>query len=80
MEDGERYIDMTLIYRPQGLLCKIINSTPERVVGKYNSSKKDYINHGYGLENIRDVLKKYGSQLMIEETNQEFCIKFVVPS
>lgn len=78
--EGEKYIDVILVYRPQGLLCKITNTAPVRVIGNYHSNKAESSNHGYGLENIRDVLRKYNSQLIIEEIERQFCIKFVIPN
>ena len=79
IENEDKYIDVMLKYCSQGLFCKIVNSTVlMKAINNGRTSKKDSINHGYGLENINDVLKKYDSKLIIERSENKFSLKFTI--
>ncbi len=47
--------------------------------GKILSSKQDAPGHGYGLENIRALVGKYGGTMDCEIRNQEFEMHIVIP-
>lgn len=47
--------------------------TLKRRGNSYDTGKADRRNHGFGLQNINNVVNKYNGQLKIEEENQIFC-------
>jgi len=42
---------------------------------KIKTSKKGQRNHGYGLQIVRDVVKKYDEQVHISHDNNEFSVE-----
>jgi len=60
----KKIIEVGLVCRDERLVFKLINSTSGITIrGKNNmsfkTSKKDYINHGFGIENIKRTVAKY---------------------
>ena len=78
MEQEERRIHLTLLQQDQMLFCKLVNTSKPTDIKDGKTSKKDAINHGMGLNNIRIALKDYGSELQTEYKEGQFILKFVI--
>ena len=55
---------------------RIANSKENRIIsahGKMESDKKE-AGHGYGLENIREIAKRYEGNMEVEYTEKEFVL------
>ena len=59
----------------QVLFIEIVNSSIHVETKSLKTTKKDKINHGYGLENIRNVVEKYGGQITTKYQNMCFSLK-----
>lgn len=46
--------------------------------GKYKSSKKKERNHGLGIENVKEVVRRYQGNMEISYTEEEFCVVILV--
>lgn len=84
ISEGDKFIDLTLLYRDNNLICKLKNSVDQRTIKiknqNYQTIKSDKTNHGIGLENIKNVLSKYDGTLKINCENNEFTLFFVIYS
>ena len=57
------------------LLLRVMNTSKpysEQELSQLTTSKKDQVNHGFGLKNIRQITKKYHGDLFIEYKNGFF--------
>lgn len=77
-ENMEKRIDMTLMEETQVLFCKIVNTAPPRSDHIFATSKADSVNHGFGLNNIREALAKYDAILKIDQEDDLFILKFSI--
>lgn len=71
-------ISITILCNGDSIFCKLVNTAPTGEKGLPRTSKADKQNHGYGLENIKDTLKKYNSFPIIERTDAEFVLEFTI--
>ncbi|MBE7052284.1 MAG: GHKL domain-containing protein [Ruminococcaceae bacterium] len=84
IEACERYsgaskkISLDFIYENNSVLCKIINSAQENNGSNLKTHKKDKLNHGIGLENIKTAVSKYDGSLHKEYKDGLFILKFVM--
>lgn len=78
VKNGHKSIKINIICKDEILLCKIVNTTSEVNNCGFETSKEDKHNHGFGLENIKSTLAKYNSNLIIEKSEDEFSIKFLI--
>lgn len=46
---------------------------------QYHSTKSLAISHGFGLENVKEVVDKYGGSLQIDHENSRFVVTIVLP-
>lgn len=76
----EAWIDISVRKVTHGLIVKIANSAFEKVIvreGSYLTTKAEKDKHGIGLESVRYVLKKYNSNIKIEDKNNAFNVSIV---
>ena len=76
----ERYIALKIQERHSMFRLYIANSYTEEPIqdGKrLVSSKEDSGNHGWGLESVKDTVKKYGGIIEISYRNQKFVVEIV---
>lgn len=59
----------------QTLFIEIVNSSVYIETKKVGTTKKDKMNHGYGLENIKKVVRKYDGTMTTEYENGCFSLK-----
>ena len=74
----DRYINITGGERANQLIVSIANSRSSelRMAGRHLlTTKADAENHGFGLDNIRDAVEKYGGTIGIDSKNEK---KFVL--
>lgn len=75
---GSKYIKFTLIQHGRILFCQVINSIQKGESHSLVTSKSDKLNHGFGLINITETLKKYDSVPVIKIENNEFHLSFTI--
>ena len=76
----ERYIALKIQERHSMFRLYIANSYAEEPIQdgkKLVSSKKDSGNHGWGLESVKDTVKKYDGIIEISYRNQKFVVEIV---
>lgn len=77
-EQAEKHIDLLLMEETETLYCKITNTAPPRRTAVFTTSKSDPINHGFGLNNIRDALEKYNVTLKLSQNDNLFTLEFLL--
>lgn len=75
-ENAEKLIDLLLVQDAHALFCVLSNTTPANNDRTFTTSKTDTINHGFGLQNIRDALANYDAEPSIEQEGETFSLSF----
>lgn len=78
---GKRYIRIMVAVFQEALIIEVSN--PCGRVGKkngmlYATSKKDKRNHGYGMQNVNDIVERYCGEFVAEESNGIFNVRIVL--
>ena len=77
-ENVEKRIDLLLVQDAYSIFCTLSNTAPANNERTFTTSKADKINHGFGLQNIRDALANYGAELVIEQKGETFSLSFSI--
>lgn len=75
LEEGKRYIDLEIRYGMGTIDINMKNYSDGRgeiVNNHIKSNKKNKVNHGYGLNNIRNTVEKNNGNFEISNVNNEF--------
>lgn len=75
--DAERTIALHLLQDAHTLTCIVTNTAPSRRGASFVTSKADKAQHGFGLNNIREALDKYGVTPEITWEDGRFTLAFV---
>lgn len=75
--DAERTIALHLLQDAHTLTCIVTNTAPSRCGASFVTSKTDKAQHGFGLNNIREALDKYGVTPEITWEDGRFTLAFV---
>ena len=75
-EHAEKRIDLLLVQDAHALFCTLSNTAPANNDRRFTTSKADTINHGFGLQNIRDALANYDAEPLIEQEGETFSLSF----
>lgn len=75
--DAERAISLHLLQDAHTLTCIVTNTAPSRRSASFVTSKTDKAQHGFGLNNIREALDKYGVTPEITWEDGRFTLAFV---
>ena len=75
--DAERTIALHLLQDAHTLTCIVTNTAPSRRGASFVTSKADKAQHGFGLNNIREALDKYGVTPEITWEDERFTLAFV---
>lgn len=67
--------DGTMLLLKNGITEPVLKNNPQLV-----SKKPDKIFHGYGMENVFEIIKKYDGQYECWEENNTFCQRIVLES
>lgn len=75
--ESHRMINVSAIYDDCQLICKITNTALPNT-SRLQTTKDDKENHGFGLDNIKQVLSKYNHVLKIDQSDNEFVLSFII--
>lgn len=78
-DEQQKSIAVSLVQIDAVLLCKIINTALQQPRNNLTTSKKDKVNHGFGIVNLTESLTKYGSVPVIEWQEGSFSLSFILP-
>ncbi|MBQ4529896.1 MAG: sensor histidine kinase [Lachnospiraceae bacterium] len=82
-EEKEPWITMQIKRTDYFCLIELINSSSEKEYQKKDkgkTSKTDKENHGFGLENIRKTMEKYGGTMEIMQEADRFRLRLILKS
>jgi hypothetical protein len=80
-----KYIELYADINNNDLVISLINSKSSKIeinlsMGKDRvTSKSDKDNHGFGLKNIRETVRKYGGTTEIEDREDHFVVNIKIP-
>lgn len=77
-----RIIKLAVFTQNQLLFIKLDNyfiNELNIVDGNYLTTKKDKINHGYGIKSIKSIVEKYGGNVRISTENHWFSLMILIP-
>lgn len=77
-QDADRTITLTLVQDATSLFCKITNTALPPQHSDWRTTKADSINHGFGMRNICEALKKYHVSPEFIWIHGFFSFKFVI--
>lgn len=81
-KEEERKISVKARCTDNGYFSCEIKNTKENAIqvekGKYKTGKKEGKDHGLGIENVKEVVKRYGGTVEISHTDGEFCVVILV--
>lgn len=75
IKDEKRWISIKMIKRNSLLYIAVENSVPRNLVsesGQWISDKKEPELHGYGMQNIRDIVEKYEGDFSCDVDHKHF--------
>lgn len=75
-EHAEKCIDLLLVQDAHSLFFTLSNTAPANNDRTFTTSKADKVNHGFGLQNIRDALANYDAEPLIEQEGETFSLSF----
>ena len=82
LEAEKKIINLQIFKKDNFIVIKEYNYYKDIVKDKNNNiitSKKDSINHGFGLKSISEIAKKYKGTLTIDLSNNVFSLTIVLP-
>lgn len=62
-EGSEKWLTISLMQEDETLICKMENSAPNTENHQFITVKSDKINHGIGLNNLREALENYENMI-----------------
>lgn len=78
-EGQERFIDVSIQEKGYYLVVLIKNScTPNSLQEAAKTSKSDRKNHGFGLENIKNIAQKYEGNVLYNQENSTFSLSIIL--
>ena len=80
-EEGERYIRLQIFTVNRMFFLLVENSyekEPEERDGRLVTSKGDRSAHGWGLENVKETVKRYGGECEIRYGNRVFSFRVIL--
>lgn len=85
LPDGEREIYLESHIRKGMFVLKVTNPCKENSLGLSNNflpktSKKDALNHGYGLKSIRETVLQYHGHMEIQTEGGQFILFLYIPT
>lgn len=76
----KKQIHIKVTHSPEFCLCVIENTVKNKVLyteGTLFTTKEDINNHGIGLQNVKEILKKYSAELDFESEEMFFRVKIL---
>lgn len=81
--EGERYLMIKITQNAHLLLVVIENSTKEKEnipAGRLpETTKENKKNHGFGLGNVMEIVKKYSGEMKVEQQENIFTVRLLFP-
>lgn len=78
---SKRFIELKARYDKGIFSFQITNSKQNKIStekGRFLTNKKEKSLHGFGIQNIQDIVQKYNGNLDISYTEKEFCITIFI--
>lgn len=81
--NGERYLRIKVTRNEHLLLVVIENSKKE--LGEIlngelpETTKENKKEHGFGLKNVQEIVKKYSGEMKVEQQNDTFAVRLLFP-
>lgn len=80
--EKDRYYKIRVTESPNVLLITMENSMTGEIIKNGNvlhTTKIDAENHGIGMQNVSEIIKKYNGEYEIETTSGKFIVRIILP-
>lgn len=81
--EGKRYLTIKFSQNENLFLMVLENSTKEKQnvleSGFPETTKENKRNHGFGLNNVMEIVKKYAGKMEVEQQNHSFTVRLLFP-
>lgn len=74
----DKFIKLSVVYNNKLLIIETVNSSINSNNSKLSTTKDDKKNHGFGISNIREAIKKYNGILNFENGDGQFKISVML--
>lgn len=74
LEEEKRMVDILFTVRESYLFLQVVNPYEKKIDSSLATTKKDCLNHGYGIKIIKNIAKKYKGSYDISTENHYFSI------
>lgn len=81
LNEQERYIKFFIQQEDKSIILEVRNHISNSVIGKggqMKTHKKDKAAHGYGIKNVKKIIKKYNGYIDFKEEGQEFVVTMMI--
>ncbi len=82
VKENDRFLKLCIKYETTCLIINCTNAYNGIILQDNNQNlitvKEDSKNHGFGIDTIKDIIKKYNGSLVLENDNNFFTIKSIV--
>lgn len=81
LNEQERYIKFFMQQEDKSIILEVRNHISNSVIGKggqMKTHKKDKAAHGYGIKNVKKIIKKYNGYIDFKEEGQEFVVTMMI--
>ncbi len=81
LSEDQRSINLNIYFEMEYIVIKLNNMYNASIINEdLSTTKEDTKNHGYGLGNIKFIVKKYDGILKINKENSEFKLNVALPN
>lgn len=81
LKEQERYIKFFMQQEDKSIILEARNHISKPAIGKggvMRTHKKDKAAHGYGIKNVKKIIKKYNGYIDFKEEGQEFVVTMMI--
>ena len=82
-EKEKRFLSINIRKKNSLILFSIRNycpQTPQMIQGLPVTTKKEKLEHGYGMKSIQEIVQKYNGQMQVRFENHTFILDILLPS
>lgn len=78
LDESNRWIELTIKAQANNLAIFIKNSTPQVDSHNLKTTKSDSLNHGFGLNSVKNIVKKYNGTIKIDTEKDTFEVSILL--
>ena len=77
-QEKEPYVDIAISLKKNFLVICVKNKFSKKLEENMKTTKKDKMFHGIGLKSVRNTVKKYNGEILIDSDKEEFTVNILL--